>query len=821
MSRLHPLILPAAALMGGIFLAAWLGPWPGWPLLAGAALALAVALGLGLRGKAISPALLALACLLAGAGLLSLERSATLPADHLAFLADGKTHRIEALALSPAQPGGRGVRLLAQVVRLDGQRVSGLLRLSLASELTPPPAGSRFVMRASLRPVTSLANPGGFDYAQFMADKGIHAQAYAGRSAQLAGLGRGNVPWPRSWLLAARQRLAYQIEALSPTQGRELLRALVLGQRGGLSGETREAFGVTGAAHLLAISGLHIGLVWGLAYALLRWALAAWPGLALRWPVVKWAAALALLPAAGYAGLAGGSTPTLRALVMIACLVSALWASRPYRPSGGLALAALVIGLLWPESPLTLSFQMSFVAVAAILLAAAPLARWLRGLAPGPRLAGTVMGWLGLSGVVGLAVWPLAVQNFHQLPVYSLPANALLIPLVAMLTLPLALVAAGVGMVWAAGGQALFSLAAWPAEGAVFLVEWLAGLPGAVHYLAGPGPWAALMFYAGAMAALTLPRRWAWGLGAGLGAAGLALWLGLSGPSPADGKLRAWVLDVGQGSATVLRLPQGQMMVIDGGGWGGSDFDFGRQVIAPFLWGMGFGRVEVVACSHRDTDHAGGLPFVARWFSPRQIWTNGEAASGGWYGRLLETARERGIPVLGPEKIARVRRLGGASLRLLWPPLGVGLTGKNSNDHSLWLGVGLGRAWLWLPGDGGPKVERVVAPLLPATGSQVLLGPHHGSKNSLTPALLGRMRPQAVVFSSGCWGRWPSPSRQAQARANQAGAAIYGTNWQGCLELTSQGGPWSVMPTLSPPRDCLAPWPGQKKTRSAERRNGS
>jgi len=810
MSRLHPLILPAAALMGGIFLAAWLGPWPVWPLLAGAALALAVALGLGIRGKGISPTLLALACLLAGAGLLSLERSATLPPGHLTHLADGRTHQIEAVALTPAQPGGRGVRLLARAVRLDGRPVSGLLRLSLAPELTPPPAGRRFTLRASLRPVTSLANPGGFDYAKHMATQGIYVQAYAGRSAGLKVLGHGPLPWPRSWLLAARQRLAWQIEALPPSQGRELLRALLLGQRGGLGQEVREAFGVTGAAHLLAISGLHIGLVWGLAYALLRWGLAAWPGLALRWPVVKLAAAGALLPAAAYAALAGGSTPTLRALVMIACLAASLWAGRPYSPSGGLALAALIIGLLWPEAPLTLSFQMSFVAVAAILLAAAPLARWLRGQAPGPRLVGVLLGWLALSGVVGLAVWPLAVQSFHQLPVYSLPANALLIPLVAMLTLPLALVAAGMGLLWPAGGEALFTLAAWPADGAVHLVQWLAGLPGAVHYLAGPGPWATALFYAGALAALILPRRWAWGLGAGLGAAGLALWLGLSGPPPADGKLRAWVLDVGQGSATVLRLPRGQVMVVDGGGWGGSDFDFGRQVLAPFLWSRGFGRVEVVACSHRDTDHAGGLAFVARWFGPRMVWTNGEAASGGSYARLLAVAHEQGIPVSGPARIARIEELGGVQVRLLWPPPGTDLAGYSSNDRSLWLGVGLGGAWLWLPGDGGPLVEKAVTQLMPEGGSQVILAPHHGAKNSLSPALLARMRPQAVVFSSGCWGRWPSPSRQAQARARTAEAALYGTNWQGCLELVSGGGPWRLTPTLSPPRPCLAPWPGHK-----------
>jgi competence protein ComEC len=104
-------------------------------------------------------------------------------------------------------------------------------------------------------------------------------------------------------------------------------------------------------------------------------------------------------------------------------------------------------------------------------------------------------------------------------------------------------------------------------------------------------------------------------------------------------------------------------------------------------------------------------------------------------------------------------------------------------------------------------VEKAVTPLLPRGGCQVLLGPHHGAKNSLIPALLERMKPQVVVFSSGCWGRWPSPSRQSQDRAMKAGAALYGTGWQGCLEMVSAGGPWSVTPTLSPPRRCLAPWP--------------
>ena len=97
---------------------------------------------------------------------------------------------------------------------------------------------------------------------------------------------------------------------------------------------------------------------------------------------------------------------------------------------------------------------------------------------------------------------------------------------------------------------------------------------------------------------------------------------------------------------------------------------------------------------------------MLRWFGPKQVWTNGVAARDGCYGRLLAMARARKVPVLGPGEIARVRELGGAQVRLLWPRPGQDLSGLKSNDRSLWLGFGLNQAWLWLPGDGGPVVER-------------------------------------------------------------------------------------------------------------------
>lgn len=786
--------MAAVAYVAGVLAAHWLGL--AWPLpLAAAGAAGAGLAWWGMRHGRLPAWGVALFCLFLGAGLLGLARSGGPPPDHVRHLVSLRPKVLLAEVVSAPERTTRGWRLLVEARRVEGRPVRGLVRLNLGRGVAPPPVGARVAALVRLRPVTSFANPGGFDYAAYLARQGILVTAYAGKRSGLRVLGPGELgPW-RAWVAGLRERLSLLLERLPPGPARGLLRALVLGQRGELGGRVRDAFGATGTAHLLAISGLHLGLVWGLAFGLLRLGLAAWPALALRWNAVKLAAAGALLPCAGYALLAGGSTPTLRALVMAACLVAALMIDRPYRPAGGLALAALVIGVIWPEAPLTLSFQLSFVAVAAILLAAAPLAAWLgRG---ERRLRGVLLGWLAVSAVVGLAVWPLTVRHFHQLPLLSLPANALFIPLVGLLALPLALLGAGLALVWPAGGVALWWLALGPAWLATWLAQALAAIPGAVRYLAGPGPWAVVLIYAAALAALGLRRHWRW-LAAAPALAALALWAG-QGPPP-DGRLTAWILDVGQGSAAVVRLPQGQVVVVDGGGWRTGSFDFGQRVIAPFLWSQGFERVEVVVASHAHPDHCGGLAFVTRWFDPKVVWTNGSRGRGWAYRRLLEAARERGVPVKGPGELPRQMALGGARVRVLWPRRPP--PGAKENDHCLWLGFGLDRAWLWLPADNGPAVERKLARLLPQGGSQVLVAPHHGGKGSCTRELLARLRPWAVVFSAGCGNSFRMPRPGPLSRARAAGARIFSTARQGALRLVTSGAAWRITPYLDPPRDC-------------------
>ena len=757
------------------------------------------------RGERALPTwVLALSFLLLGAGLPSAAHDRPIPADHVFHLADGPPLEVTADVKSAVEPsaGGRGRWFLAEALAVDGRPVGGLMRISLDRSLEPPLVGSRIRFRAGLRSFVNFANPGGFDYAAHMAEQGLLVRAWLGRSSGLTVVDQAG---PGAWFppgQASRQRLGRVLDRIPPGEGRALLRALVLGQRGELPARLREAFSALGTAHLLAISGLHLGLVLGLAFGLLRILPAAAPWLARRLPYTQVALVAALVPAAAYAALAGWSTPTIRALIMAACLAGAVLAGRPYRPEGGLALAALVIGVIWPRAVLGVSFQLSFVAVAAILLA---MGFWQRGRNSeegGRRWWSVPLGWLMVSAVVGLAVWPLAARHFHNLPLYSFPANALLVPLVGLVALPLGLLAAGVGLVWAGAGVALFTLAAWPAQAAADLALWMSRLPGAVTYVAGPEALTVALVYAAAGAVVLMRGRLRWAAGLAALAAALvsALW---PAPQP-DGRLTAWVLDVGQGSSTALRTPGGAVMLVDGGGLPGGYFDLGARVVAPVLWHLGWGRPEVAACSHRQLDHAGGLGFVLEHLGAGQVWVNGPPNRSAAFQRVWDAAQQRGIPLRLPAELPRDMDLAGARVRVLWPPPD-GAPGPQENDRSLWLGVGLGRTWLWLPGDAGPEVERLVTPHLPDEGEHIVIAPHHGSRGGFTPGLLARLKPSWVIVSAGCHNRHGLPCPDTLARARAAGAQVVSTARRGAVRLVSDGARWHVTPWLPAPRRCSTP----------------
>jgi len=528
--------------------------------------------------------------------------------------------------------------------------------------------GDLVALTTRLKPIHSFGNPGGFDYAAYMARRGVFVRGFvpSDKDLRIVGRGRGG-PWLRVLAWCHRLRAAAAaavIRNLPPTRAERrkwisgevarllgrpaygppwrypirvwqrwravgerpgpgglvsrrasLYLALLLGRRRLLPRDEYDQFAQTGVAHLLAISGLHLGLVTGAVFFVLFLILRQFPGLTRSRSTPALALALALPVAAAYALLSGGSIPTVRALIMVSALVAAWVLGRGRDLVSALALAALVILILQPGAVYEASFQLSFCALAGIVVVYRPLyglafpRRPERDWRPswGARLARVGWGWVAVSLAASLATLPLIAWHFHRLSFISLPANLIVTPLVAFIALPVGLLALAVLPLSSILGGWLLQIGGVFLGAAIDLNAWLAALPLAWTWIIRPTAVEMILFWAGVLCLVFIRyRQWARvGLVVVLALAAVDAGWWLIAPR-LDRRLEVHVLDVGQGSAAVLRLPDGRWAIIDGGGFGWWDFDTGRNLVAPFLWRHRVARVGVVINTHPQVDHFGG-----------------------------------------------------------------------------------------------------------------------------------------------------------------------------------------------------------------------
>ena len=286
-----------------------------------------------------------------------------------------------------------------------------------------------------------------------------------------------------------RGRINDRIRAALPGETGEIAAALITGARGGISEETNQAMRDSGLFHVLSISGLHMAIMAGTVFWLLRTLLASVPALALRFAIKKWAAAGALATASFYLALSGAAVPTVRAFLMMSIMLVAVTLDRPAITMRNVALAALLILVVAPESLFDPSFEMSFAAVIALVA----LYEWLSGRAR-PSLGDISPVWRGLRKVwvlfagaalttlaASIAIAPFAVYHFHRMTHYGLLANLLAAPLVSLLIMPMALIS----LILMPFGLEALPLAAMGVgiEAMVAIGEWVARLPGAVSVL--------------------------------------------------------------------------------------------------------------------------------------------------------------------------------------------------------------------------------------------------------------------------------------------------------------------------------------------------
>lgn len=354
-----------------------------------------------------------------------------------------------------------------------------------------PVPGLRVVLTGHLAPPGGPVEPGGFDFRRLAWFDGLGAVGYT-RSPVLA-----IAPPEPGWALAIerlRMRMSAALRTRLPGEPGGFVAAILTGDRSGISQETTETLRRSNLAHLLAISGLHMGLLTGTVYGALRLLLALIPSLALRLPVRKIAALGALGAAVFYLLLSGGNVATQRAFVMVAVMLGAVLADRRAISLHSVALAALAI-LLWrPEALLSAGFQMSFAATVALVAVFAALRDRrrrsdVRGARPTPvRRVLSGLGSVVLCSIVaGAATAPVAAAHFQRIAEYGLLANILSVPLMGALVMPAAVLAAAL---WPLGleGAGLWPMQ-WGVRWILGVAQWVAGLDGAVRHVTAPPGW--------------------------------------------------------------------------------------------------------------------------------------------------------------------------------------------------------------------------------------------------------------------------------------------------------------------------------------------
>ncbi|WP_405244154.1 DNA internalization-related competence protein ComEC/Rec2 [Lentisalinibacter salinarum] len=725
----------ALALLAGMLLAARLPALPPlWLILAG--------LALGAAGLLLRPARLP-AVVLAGAAWFALHAHWQL-ADRLPAADDRQEATGEFVIEDFPRRRGRAVTF---VVRSADPALPARLRLNWYEPGSVPRIGERWHFTVVLRAPRGLVNPGGFDYERWLFTRGIGATGYVrGEGRLLGGPGPGRLAWWRSRLESALAGV------LPEGAGRGVMVALATGSRHRLDAASTEVFQATGTSHLMAISGLHVGLVAGLVFAL-----------AGRLPAVGGrdrAALLALAAATAYGLLAGFGTPVRRALLMLGTVVLAGRWRRPIGPATGLALALIVVLLVQPLDCLTPGFALSFGAVAAILAIAGSDA----AAADTAVAAGRLRALASLQWRLWVLLAPLTLLFFDRVAWSAIPANLVAIPAFGLIIVPATLA----GGVTAAVGGILARPAAWllalthEALGLVLaLLERLAALPGAGYQPPGRGP-IVISFAALATLSLLLPRclpgRWmpAWLT------LSLVLWRGSAVP---PGCVRADVLDVGQGLAVVVRT-RNHAMLYDAGPAYASGSDAGERVVLPALRALGVRNLDLMMLSHADNDHAGGAASVAAAVPVARV-ASGEP---GELSGLEADACERG----------RSWSWDGIGFRVLWPAA----AGAAGNDGSCVLEVSAGGRRLLLPGDIERDSERRLLAAGEVQRADVVLMPHHGSATSSSAALVDALTPRFAIATAAWRNRWGFPRPEIARRWQASGARVISTGDFGALAVT-------------------------------------
>jgi len=637
------------------------------------------------------------------------------------------------------------------------------LRLSWYKTAPELHVGQRWQLLVRLKRPHGFSNPGGFDYEAWLFQHGIDATGYVRDRAkssylnQFLGEGSGLL----NAINRERETLSIKVSHLVAGAQAGIIDALLVGDRQYIEPQQWRILTTTGTNHLMAISGLHIGLVAGLIFFLVNRLWPRIPKAALYIASPRMAALCAIAAAIVYAALAGFTLPTQRAVIMISIAMLAIWRQQPIVASQVLATALLAVLLYDPTAVINGSFWLSFAAVSIIfytMLGRISVRNWW-------------WKWGRVQWVIAIGLSPIVIFWYQQISLLSPIANLLAVPLVSLVTVPLSLLAGILLIVWPFSlwpplAQGILSLAVssldmlWP------ILRLLADQKTFIVSVGEPPIWA-LIFAVLGIVYLLAPRGFPT---RSVGIFWLFPFIFYPKHTLSAGELQLTVLDVGQGLSVVVQTRH-HVLVYDAGPRFGAQLDAGSMVVVPYLKNQGIQHIDRLVLSHEDIDHTGGFHSIQNSFPIDEVvLTPGMRRSHiHWQYCLTGMSWEW-------DKV---------QFRVLSPD--AGSMSPRDNNRSCVVQITTENDQILLTGDIERQVETHLVKFFASNDdnlrADILLVPHHGSRSSSSQAFVQAVKPKYALISAGYRNRYGLPKDDVLGRYRATGAKVLDTRDSGAISV--------------------------------------